>query len=78
MQVQDQPRLHGRCCSLLSVAMLNTMTKGHLDGEGVYLAYTSRSQAITKRNQGRTDMGTEAESMEDCCLLAHSLWLNVN
>lgn len=50
---------------MLSVDMINTMTKGGLEGKGVYLAYTSGSQAITKRKQGRAYMGTEAESVEE-------------
>lgn len=45
--------------------MINTMTKGGLEGKGVYLAYTSGSQAITKRKQDRTYMGMEAESMQE-------------
>lgn len=32
---------------------------------GVYLAYTSMSQAITERNQGRNYPGTETESTEN-------------
>jgi hypothetical protein len=44
--------------------------------KGFYLAYTSRSQSITERSQGRNlEAGTELESMEECSLLAHSLSL---
>jgi hypothetical protein len=42
----------------------------------VYSAYTSRSQSTPERSQGRNlEAGTEAEAMEELCLLACSPWL---
>lgn len=37
------------------------------------LAYTSRSQSITEQTQEETQTVVEAETMEECCLPAHTL-----
>lgn len=44
--------------------------------ERVYVAHTFVSQFITEERQNRKfKAGTEAEGMEECCLLACSTWL---
>ena len=49
------------------------MTKSNLWREGFILCYTFRLQSIVEGSQGRNlETGTEAETMEECCLLTCS------
>ena len=57
------------------------MIKNNLGRKGFISAHSSISQSITKGSQKSTRAGTQsqdagAEAMEECCLLACSLWLS--
>lgn len=67
-------------CFRVSIALLNTMTIGSL-GRKVCLAYTSTSHPsqghIRAGTQGRDlEVRTWRETMEKCCLLDWSSWLD--
>jgi hypothetical protein len=72
--------LHFPTCGIIGYTSLllllsSTVTKSIWGGKLAYLAYTSRSQAIIGEVRAGTQAGAEAGTMEDCCLLAPSLWL---
>ena len=57
------------------VFFLKIMNKSNLEKELVYLANSSRSLSIIGGSQGRNlEVGTKAEAMEECCLLACTSW----
>jgi hypothetical protein len=61
--------------------VINTIIKSYLGREGFISSYTSMSQFTIKEvragAQGRNpEAGTEAEAMEECCLLDCSPWLS--
>lgn len=63
---------------MLSVAMINTVTKNNLGEERVYLSCIPKSQSVIQRNQCRNlGAGTEVETMEELCLLACSVCFSV-
>jgi hypothetical protein len=77
--VTSQP--HTLCLSLsynptcspilvLSIAMINTTSKGSWGREKVYSVYTFRLRSIIEGDEGRN---MEAAIMEECCLLVPSL-----
>ena len=64
--------------SKLTIAVMKHHNQKQVGEERAYLAYTSTSQFITKEvrkgTQGRSlNSGTDAETMEEHCLLVYSL-----
>jgi hypothetical protein len=56
-----------------SLSVLIIMTKRTWRGKGLFHLLISMSHSITERGEGRNmEAETEAETMEDCCLLACS------
>lgn len=52
------------CSSLLSVAVINSLDKRSLERKGLVSPYSLRLSREAKA-------GTEVETTEECCLLAH-------
>lgn len=68
--LRSVPGSHVMCSSLLSIALMNSMTKSNLE-EGVYPGQCSHSPSLRKF-RARTRAGADTETMEGCCLLACS------
>ena len=56
---------------LLPVVAISTMITSDVEEERTCFLFTLPGQSTTKGRQGRT----QAETMEECCLLACSSWL---
>jgi hypothetical protein len=61
---------HGFCLSQGFYSYTNIMTKKQVGEERVYSAYTSTLLFITKGTQAGQEAGADAETMEECYLLA--------
>lgn len=54
---------HSHCSSLVSVAVLNSISRSSLEEE-VYLTYTSMTKSITEVSQDRTQTGNFGAGIE--------------
>ena len=68
---------------LISIAVTNMMANGNLERKDLFflriVVYTAPSESFFERSQGKNsgwnlEAGTEAEPMEEPCLLNCSLW----
>lgn len=78
--LKDTVTTHELFLSLLSVAVVKTITKSNLDGMGGLLSslhnlnHNSFREAKVGAQAKNLKVGTKAETIEECCLLACSSW----
>ena len=66
---------HSECPSLFFYAVINTVTKSSLEGQG-FICYSLSKREVRARTQGRNlELGTDAEAMEGAAYILAPLGL---